>query len=102
SVVAAHWMDAFRQLGFDVVTVAGEGSVTHCIPGLAIAATDGGVDAAALADELRAALGGADLVVVENLLTIPMNLPASRAVAAVLRGRPALLHHHDPPWQRAR
>ena len=37
------------------------------------------------------------MVVVENVLTIPVNLPASRAVAAALRGRPALLHHHDPP-----
>jgi glycosyltransferase involved in cell wall biosynthesis len=42
------------------------------------------------------------VVVVENLCTIPMNLPASRAVAAILRGRPAILHHHDPPWQRRR
>ena len=45
---------------------------------------------------------GHQLVVVENLLTIPMNLPASRVAAQVLRGRPALLHHHDPPWHRAR
>jgi glycosyltransferase involved in cell wall biosynthesis len=29
-----------------------------------------------------------------------MNLPAARTVAAALRGRPAILHHHDPPWQR--
>ena len=50
----------------------------------------------------RTPLAGADLVVVENLLTIPLNLPASRVVAAALRGRPALLHHHDPPWHRAR
>jgi glycosyltransferase involved in cell wall biosynthesis len=49
-----------------------------------------------------AALTGVDLVVVENLLTIPLNLPASCVVAEVLRGRPALLHHHDPPWHRAR
>jgi glycosyltransferase involved in cell wall biosynthesis len=47
------------------------------------------------------ALAPADLVVVENLCTIPLNLPASRAVAEVLRGRPAVLHHHDPAWQRA-
>jgi glycosyltransferase involved in cell wall biosynthesis len=39
---------------------------------------------------------------VENLCTIPLNLPAARAVAAVLRGRPAVLHHHDPAWQRER
>ena len=37
---------------------------------------------------------------VENLCTIPLNLPAARAVARALRGRRAVLHHHDPPWQR--
>jgi glycosyltransferase involved in cell wall biosynthesis len=52
-------------------------------------------------EEVDGALAGADLVVVENLCTIPLNLPASRVVAASLRGRPAILHHHDPPWQRA-
>jgi mannosylglucosylglycerate synthase len=31
-----------------------------------------------------------------------MHLPASRVAATVLAGRPALLHHHDPPWQRER
>ena len=34
------------------------------------------------ADEVADALAGVDLVVVENLLTIPLNLPASRVVAA--------------------
>ena len=48
------------------------------------------------------ALTDADLVVVENLCTIPLNLPAARAVAGILAGRPAILHHHDPPWQRER
>jgi hypothetical protein len=51
---------------------------------------------------LHAALADVDLVVVENLLSIPLNLPASRALAEVLRGRPAILHHHDPSWQRER
>ena len=50
-----------------------------------------------------AALADVDLVVVENLLTIPLNLAASRiGGAGLLAGRPALLHHHDPPWHRAR
>jgi glycosyltransferase involved in cell wall biosynthesis len=97
SVVSEQWMKAFRSFGFDVVTVAGEGRVDRCVPGLAIGAID-----APTADDLAAVLGDADLVVVENLLTIPMNLPAARVVAMALRGRPALLHHHDPPWQRAR
>ena len=42
------------------------------------------------------------LTVVENLGTIPMNLPAARAVARARAGRPTLWHHHDPAWQRAR
>ena len=35
-------------------------------------------------------------------MTIPLNIGASRVVAEVLQGRPAILHHHDPPWQRQR
>jgi mannosylglucosylglycerate synthase len=97
SVVAATWQRALTDLGFTVRTVAGEGPVDVVVPGLAIDA-GGPPDAA----ELDRAFAGCDLVVVENLLSIPMNLPASRAVAAALRGRPAILHHHDPPWQRAR
>ena len=77
--------------------MAGEGPVDRLVPGLAIDA-----DAPPSAGEVADALVGVDLVVVENLLTIPLNLPASRVVAGVLRGRPALLHHHDPPWQRDR
>jgi glycosyltransferase involved in cell wall biosynthesis len=52
------------------------------------------------ADEVSAALSDADLVVVENLCSLPLNPPAADAVARVLAGRPALLHHHDLPWQR--
>jgi glycosyltransferase involved in cell wall biosynthesis len=114
SVVAASWMDVVRDLGFDVVTVAGEGPVDRRVPRLAIGAfADGraaveGPRAAGeatvdeLAAEVEVALDDADVVVVENLGTIPMNLPASRAVNRVLRGRPAVLHHHDPAWQRSR
>ena len=97
SIVADGWARALQSFGFDVVTVAGEGPVDRRLPGLAIGATSppaAGAVAEALAD--------ADLVVVENLCTIPLNLPAARAVADALRGRPAILHHHDPPWQRER
>lgn len=114
SVVAATWADALTAMGFEVVTVAGEGPVDRLVPGLAIGAfADGraGVEGpaaatpaqvAALREEVTAALAGADLVVVENLGTIPMNLPASRAVAGARRGLPTLWHHHDPAWQRDR
>jgi mannosylglucosylglycerate synthase len=96
SVVAETWEGAFRDLGWAVRTVAGEGPVERLVPGLAIGAPE-----PPSAQEVDAALAGADLVVVENLCTIPLNLPAARVVAGVLRGRPAILHHHDPPWQRA-
>jgi mannosylglucosylglycerate synthase len=101
SVVAGSWMDAFESIGFEVLTVAGEGHADRLVGGLGIPRED---ETMSLPDEsaLRAALSDADIVVVENLLTIPLNLPASRAVARALAGRPAILHHHDPPWQRER
>jgi mannosylglucosylglycerate synthase len=95
AVEAAKWEGALRSLGFSVVTVAGEGPVDHCLPGLAI-----GADDPPTADEIGDALADADLVVVENLCSLPLNPPASEVVARVLAGRPAVLHHHDLPWQR--
>jgi len=94
SVVAAGWQRALRGLGFDVVTVAGEGPVDVLLPGLAIHASEPPSDV-----DIANAVAGADVVVVENLCTIPLNLPATRAVGRVLAGRPALMHHHDLPWQ---
>ncbi len=88
------------NIGFDVVTVAGEGPVDRTVSGLAMGAT--GENLSTLTAQLAAALADIDLVVVENLCSIPLNLTASRATASVLAGRPAVLHHHDPPWQRAR
>lgn len=97
SVAAGQWGTALGRLGFTVRTVAGEGPVDHLVPGLEI-----GASRPPSADDVATAFAGADLVVVENLCTIPMNLPAARTVTDALRGRPAILHHHDPPWQRAR
>lgn len=114
SIVAEQWMRSLRELGFDVIGVAGEGSVDRLVPDLAIgrwpdgqrgvdgpdAATDGDIDR--LEAEVRAAVADADIVVVENLGTIPMNLPAARAVARARHGLPTIWHHHDPAWQRDR
>ncbi|KAA0232882.1 MAG: hypothetical protein JJLCMIEE_03501 [Acidimicrobiales bacterium] len=97
SIVADHWMAAFEEMGFDCYTVAGDGPVDRLIPELAITSPE-----PPRPEEVADALSTADLVVVENLCTIPLNPGAARVVAAELRGRPALLHHHDPPWQRAR
>jgi glycosyltransferase involved in cell wall biosynthesis len=49
--------------------------------------------------DIRNGLAEADLVVVENSLSGPPS-DASVALARELAGRPALLRHHDLPWQR--
>ncbi len=108
--MAQHWQEILSAIGFEVLTVAGEGPVDRLVPGLAIKpqldvatlASSDTADHNELTDEVAAALCDVDLTVVENLCTIPLNLPAARAVAKVLAGRPAILHHHDPPWQRDR
>jgi glycosyltransferase involved in cell wall biosynthesis len=114
SIVADQWIRSLRALGFDVITVAGEGSVDRLVPDLAIGRwPDGragveGPDAAspteitALEHELREVLSDIEFVVVENLGTIPMNLPAARAVARARAGAPTIWHHHDPAGQRDR
>jgi mannosylglucosylglycerate synthase len=95
SIEAAKWKDALTSLGYEVTTVAGEGPVDHLVTGLGIRAGRA-PDRAALAS----ALAGVDLVVVENLCSLPLNPRARDAVAELCRGRPTILHHHDLPWQR--
>ena len=96
SIEAAKWKAALEELGHDVVTISGEGPVDRLLPGLAIEASQPPTLVA-----LEAALADVDLVVVENLLSLPLNPGARDVVAGVLAGRPAILHHHDLPWQRA-
>ncbi len=97
AVEATKWAGALHELGWHVVTVAGEGPVDHLLPGLGIDAVE-----PPTAAEVGDALAGADLVVVENLCSLPLNPGAEAVVSHVLRGRPAILHHHDLPWQRTR
>ncbi len=97
SVEAAKWARAFRNLGWNVVTVAGAGAVDRLVPGLAL-----GAEEPPSPDELDKAFADADLVVVENMCSLPLNRRAADAVTNALRGRPALLHHHDLPWQQER
>ena len=99
SVEADKWIRVLRSLGVDVRTVAAHGPVDVVVAGLDI---DPDAAAPPTVDEVRAAVGDADLVVVENLCSLPLNLPAALVVADALRGRPAVLHHHDLPWQRDR
>jgi glycosyltransferase involved in cell wall biosynthesis len=95
SIEAAKWIDALRALGHDVTTLAGEGHADQLMPALAINATQA-IDI----DELAARSRNADLVVVENLVSLPLNIAARDAMYEVLDGRPALFHHHDLAWQR--
>jgi glycosyltransferase involved in cell wall biosynthesis len=95
AIEAAKWAAALDVLGWDVVTLAGSGPVDVVVPGLAMDAAE-----APSAAEVRRALAGADLVVVENLCSLPLNPAASSAVAAACAGRPTVLHHHDLPWHR--
>jgi len=95
AVEAVKWAGALERLGFTTVTVAGDGPVDRRLPGLAIDAPE-----PPTAAEVAGALDDADLVVVENLCSLPLNPAAASVVAGVLAGRPAVLRHHDLPWQR--
>jgi hypothetical protein len=95
SVAAEAWMAAFELLGFVVRTVAGEGAADRLVPGLALDA-----EAPPPPEDLSAAIGSSDVVVVENILSLPLNRAAATVVEGCLRGRRAILHHHDFPWQR--
>jgi glycosyltransferase involved in cell wall biosynthesis len=100
SVEAAKWIGALRTLGWDVRTVAGDGAADVILPGLAY-------DAPAeisppSVGELRAVFGDADVVIAENICSLPLNPRAAGAVADALHGRRAVLRHHDVPWQRER
>jgi glycosyltransferase involved in cell wall biosynthesis len=105
AVEARKWEWALRELGFDVRRVAGELDDTAraddvALPFLAIDAPD---DVTSSPDELATALAGADLVVVENLCSLPINPDAAALAATVLDGHEGrvVFHHHDLPWQRA-
>jgi glycosyltransferase involved in cell wall biosynthesis len=105
SVEARKWEWALRELGFTARRVAGDLADglrpdDTWLPFLEIEPPDGALPEP---DALSAALAGADLVVVENLCSLPLNPVASETAATVLaehRGR-VLFHHHDLPWERA-
>ncbi len=119
SVQAATWGRALERLGYVVRRVAGEladgphpGDVV--VPGLGVAAQTapgpGGQRPAGApppdSEVLEAALAGCAVVVVENLLSLPLNLAAAEALTRVLQrvvqagSARVLLHHHDLAWQR--
>lgn len=97
AVVARHWANVIEGLGHRVTTIAGEGPVDRPVSGLAIEDVTP-PDRQAVAD----AVADVDVVIVENLASLPLRPDATAVVADVLAGRSAILHHHDLPWQRDR
>jgi mannosylglucosylglycerate synthase len=95
SIESEKWIRAFRALGHDVRTLAGDGQADIIMPELAIRATRAPRDR-----DLHDALSGADVVIVENLTSLPLNVPARDALYRVLDDRRALFRHHDLAWQR--
>jgi mannosylglucosylglycerate synthase len=107
-VEARKWAWALGELGFEMRRVAGAiedagepGDIV--LPGLAISAADGAPIGAEIDEaSVAAALDGADLVIVDNLCSLPLNVEAANVVARVAghhRGR-VVYRHHDLPWQR--
>jgi mannosylglucosylglycerate synthase len=95
SVTAAQWAGALHRLGMRVRTVAGDGDPDVRVAGLALDARRPPAQRA-----LAAALDDVDIVVADNICSLPMNVAAGEALAQYLRGRPAVLRHHDLPWER--
>jgi len=111
AIEAAKWQRAFEALGATVTTVAGAGTADVLVEGLGAglgtarpSGGAGGVPPTVTDDELAArvgaALDGADLVVVENCCSLPVDPQPGRVLGRLLAGRPALLRHHDLAWQR--
>jgi glycosyltransferase involved in cell wall biosynthesis len=98
SVEAAKWKVALAWLGAEVDLMAGEaplGSPVSVDPSLSASGR-----CSPDVSQLRRRFAGYDLVVAENICSLPLNKAAFLAVAEALDGRPAILHHHDLPWQR--
>lgn len=96
SIEAEKWITALRALGHDVITLAGEGKADVVMEGFAA----GAASPPSLKD-VTSEIAGTDLVIVENLVSLPLNVAAREVLYAALDGRQALFRHHDLAWQRA-
>ncbi len=97
SIEAAKWADSLEALGHRVRLIAGRGGENvNIVNGLDLY-DNNEVDETALGK----ALDGIDVVIVENMLSLPINARASRAVARHLQGRRAIIRHHDLATDRA-
>jgi glycosyltransferase involved in cell wall biosynthesis len=108
AIEAQKWAWALGELGYHVRRVAGaiedHGRPDDLVlPGLSFDAAGGQSTTAPVdAGAISAALDGADLVVIENICSLPLNIEAAHAVARAAEehhGR-VVFRHHDLPWQR--
>ena len=97
SIEAAKWIESFHQLGHHVTTLAGEGKADVVMPELAIRATT-----APSLEGVSRIINDAELVVVENFVSLPLNVVARDVLYQALDEHRALFRHHDLPWQRER
>jgi glycosyltransferase involved in cell wall biosynthesis len=95
SIEAQKWIEAFRSMDHEVLTLAGDGDADVMMSELAIRALS-----VPDVDMVAGVLNGADLVVVENMVSLPLNVAARDVLYQVLDRRAALFHHHDLAWQR--
>jgi glycosyltransferase involved in cell wall biosynthesis len=95
SIETVKWINAFRLLGHEVSTLAGDGDADVVMSELAIRSSS-----APNLDKVSEAFAEADLVVVENMISLPLSVAARDVLYRALDGRPALFHHHDLAWQR--
>ncbi len=96
SVTAEQWARALRRSGVTVRTVAGDGRPDVLVRSLALDSPR-----PPTRRELAGVLDDVDVVVVDNVCSLPMNRAVGEAVASFLQNRPAVLRHHDLPWERA-
>jgi glycosyltransferase involved in cell wall biosynthesis len=101
SIEASKWSKAFSQLGHQPISIAGAGPVDRLVDGLDIVHDTNPVSALDL-DALERVLFDLDIVVIENVCSLPLNKPARTALFDLLTKRRAIFHHHDLPWQRER
>ena len=105
SVEAAKWHHAFGRLGWSVTRVAGffaDGqSASDVTLGGLWALSYGGRAPAPDLPLISRLVGGHDMVVIDNVGSLPTCPEAALALEAevIRQGIPTIVRHHDPPWQ---
>lgn len=95
SVEIAKWLPVLRAMGMAVTVAAACGE-----PDVVIDLLGRKPDRSASAGKWEELVGSADIVIVHNLFTIPLGLPAFSYLEQSLARRVVIAHHHDIPWDR--